>query len=130
MDLLKTKEKDLSAFLNKLIQVQTGATPQIKDASPDCTRAAFGKWIDNCDFPFLIDTLGLGDAVFAHVFPEVQLSLVERKGLANALEAHCESCGHCREKRTADLAWKSRMERVFAENKKIIRKVLARAVGK
>lgn len=130
MDFLKTKEKDLRAFLTKLIQIHTGAAARIRDPSPDCSQAALGRWIDNCDFAFLIDTLGLSDAVFAHEFPEVPLSLAERKELANALEAHCETCEHCRPKRATDLAWKSRMDRVFAEDNEIIRKVLAHAISK
>lgn len=130
MELLKAKKKDLLAFLTSLIQAQTGAVPTLKPAGDNCERQVLGKWITNCDFPLLIDTLALGEAVFTTEFPGVQLTMKERQEVADELQSHCESCKECQAKRASDLAWKARMERVFSENQEVVRNVLARAVGR
>lgn len=130
MKLFKSMEKELFAFVTKLAGIQTGAPPEINIKIDDCESPELGKWINSCDFSLLIDSLQLSEAVFTQEFPAVNLSLAERKDIANALEAHCESCARCREKRADDLAWKSSFETALKENRDSVRKVLARAVGK
>jgi hypothetical protein len=95
-----------------------------------CKDRELGKWIDGSDFPFLIETLMLSDAVFAQEYPDVRLAAEERKRFAYALEAHCEGCAHCGLKRAYDLEWQARVNKAFSANKEAIGKALARAVGK
>jgi hypothetical protein len=96
-----------------------------------CTAPELGRWIDaSGDFPFLIETLMLSDAVFSEEYPQVKLSEEERKSFAYALEAHCENCPHCGFRRASDLDWQFQVNTAFAENREAIGQVIARAVGK
>jgi hypothetical protein len=136
MNVPKDMEKDLMALVSRLILDKENDTPSRLKAQEDalkeleCKHPEFGRWIDGCDFPFLIETLVLEDAVFTGEFPDVKLTAVERKEFANALEAHCETCTRCHLKRSYDLEWQARVDRAFAENKEAIGKALGRAAGK
>jgi hypothetical protein len=86
--------------------------------------------MDVNDFPFLIETLTLNDAVFFIEYPTVNLSSEERKRLVSALEEHCEDCARCGRKRAYDLEWQSRVDRAIADNDEAFGRAVARAVGK
>jgi len=94
-----------------------------------CTKPDLGKWIDNCDFPFLIETLMLDHSIFVKEFPGIEFPEEERKSFARSLEAHCEDCVHCYLKRSYDLEWQSRVDRALTENRDAIRKTLAHHSG-
>lgn len=136
MNVPKDIEEDFIKLLSSLILEKDADVPSwlseqenaLKDLK--CTNTEFGKWITDYDFPFLIETLTLDTATFSREFPNVQWAVEERKDFANALEAHCETCEHCQLKRAQDLEWQSCVNRAFAENKQVIGKAIARAVGK
>lgn len=132
----KDLEKTLIALLSRSIlekdedipyrlSAQETALKELKCAAPE-----LGKWIGVCDFPFLIETLLLSDAVFSQEFPGVKLAVEDRKGFANVLEAHCEACAHCHLKRAYDLELQSRVKRAFVENRQAVGKAIASAAGK
>lgn len=60
-----------------------------------CSQPILGRWINDCDVPFLMKTLALTDVVFNHEFPGIQLSREERKVLARTLEEHSRECVPC-----------------------------------
>jgi hypothetical protein len=95
----------------------------------DCTEPEMGRWLDH-DFPFLIETLMLSDAVFAEEYPEVKVTVEERRRFAHALEGHCEVCECCGLKRALDLEWQARVNSIFTENRETIGRIIAKAVGK
>jgi hypothetical protein len=129
-------EKELIALLSGSIIEREDDTPSRlstqEDALKDskCIEPRLGRWIDSCDFPFLIETLALDDTVFSQEFPNVKLEAAERKRFANDLEAHCEVCTHCHLKRAYDLEWQSRVKRAFADNKQAAGEIITRAIGK
>jgi hypothetical protein len=130
MEETKDMEMDLIELLATLIRGEGVEHPN-KNFSADSTCATdLGKWIFECDYPILMETLALSNEVFAQEFPRVRLIREERIKFAGTLKAHCESCSYCRAKRDEDLAWQSRVEKAFAENTEAIGKVLARAAGK
>src|SRR5689334_21231008 len=94
-------EKALIALLSRFILEKDEDVPYRLSAQKDalkeleCADPTFGKWVGVCDFPFLIETLLLSDAVFSEEFPGVKLSAEQRKEFANAIEAHCETCARC-----------------------------------
>jgi hypothetical protein len=89
-----------------------------------------GIWIAKCDFPFLIETLMLDDAIFIKEFPGVQLTAEDRKQFAYTLELHSETCPRCHLKRAYDLEWQSSVDNAIAENKEVISEAITRANGK
>jgi hypothetical protein len=103
---------------------------QTKLSETKCTKPDLGKWVDNCDFPFLIETLMLDHTIFVKEFPGVEFPEDERKNFARSLEAHCEDCAHCHLKRSYDLEWQSRIDRALTENRTEIGKALAHHVGR
>lgn len=136
MNMPKDVEKDLITLLSRLILEKDEDAPSRLSEQEDylkdlkCADPALGKWISDCDFPFLIETLALDAATFSEEFPDAQLTAEERKEFANALEAHCETCEFCHSKRAHDLEWQSDVNRAFAENKEAIGKTIASAAGK
>jgi hypothetical protein len=128
--------KDLIALLSGLILGKDKDMPcrlsaqenALKDL--ECTDPELGIWIAECDFPFLIETLMLDDAIFIEEFPGVQLTAEGRKQFANTLELHSEICPRCHLKRSSDLEWQSNVNRAFADNKEVIGEAIARANGK
>jgi hypothetical protein len=97
----------------------------------DCTEPeTMGVWISGHDFPFLIETLMLSDAVFAEEYPEVKVTAEERQRFAHALEAHCEACERCGLKRALDLEWQATVNSIFTENREAIGRIIAKAAGK
>jgi hypothetical protein len=135
-DVPEEAETDVIALLSRLILDKDDDTPvrlrEQEDALKDlrCSDRRLGVWIEKWDFPFLIETLMLSDAVFSREFPDVRTTAEKRKELAHALEAHCETCPRCHRKRSYDLEWQARVNRVFAENKRIIGKTITNARGK
>jgi hypothetical protein len=118
------REKDANALVRLAEQ-----EAELKERK--CTNPEIGKWIDAVDFPFLIETLMLSDAVFTEEYPKVKLSEEERKRFARALETHCEiDCPHCGLKRASDLEWQNRVNSAIAENKEVIGEAIAHAAGK
>lgn len=97
--------------------------------SRECYEPRLGEVIARLDFPFLIETLMLNDAVFNAEFPGLALTAEERKGLANDLERHCEDCPRCGLARAYDLEWQSRVDGALAENKAAVGHAIARALG-
>ena len=78
-----------------------------------CSQPILGKWISDCDFPFLMETLSLADNVFKQEFPGIRLSQEERRIFARALESHSKTCARCRAKRAKDDQSNRRLDKVF-----------------
>ena len=137
MSTIRDKQTDLFELISRFIRQRDEDTPfRLAEQEEElkrlkCTDPELGKWLDKGgDFPFLIETLMLNDAVFSEEYPGVKLGFEERKRLAAALEEHCEICGRCGLRRAYDLEWKSRVDRAMAENKEVFAQAIARAVGK
>lgn len=96
----------------------------------ECSDPALGRWIESNDFPFLIETLTLNDAVFSGEYPAVNLTSEERKRLMSDLEAHCEVCARCGRKRAYDLEWQARVDRAITDNQEEIGRIVAQALGR
>lgn len=96
----------------------------------ECVNPEIGRWVDACDFPFMIETLMLNDKIFQSEFPEIGLSADERKELVSRIEEHCEVCTHCSLKRGYDIEWELRIERAFNENPQDLLKVMVHSNGK
>jgi hypothetical protein len=79
-----------------------------------------GRWIDDCDFPFLMATLALPDEVFSREFPDIPLSLNDRQAFAGVLQAHSRECAHCHAKKTEDIEWKQRVDKAIDKNKQLV----------
>jgi len=70
---------------------------------PDtCSQPIVGRWINDCDYPFLTETLALTNVVFKQQFRGIQLSHEERKMMAKTLETHTRECARCGAKRAED----------------------------
>jgi hypothetical protein len=136
MSMNKTTEVSLIALLSGLIREGNDGAPVRSSEQGDslegltCSEPRLGRWIEGCDFPFLIETLMLDDHVFDKEFPGVTLTAAERRALAHALEGHCETCPRCGRKRAADLQWQARLNRAIAENKQLVGEAIARAAGR
>jgi hypothetical protein len=136
--MIDTRDLETNVFelLSDFIREKDDDTPNRLTAQEaelkrlECTDHLLGRWMEVNDFPFLIETLMLNDAVFSIEYPAVNLSSEERKNLASAIEAHCESCARCGRKRGYDLEWQSRVDRAIADNREAIGQAVARAVGK
>ena len=128
--------KDLIAWLCGVIINRDAGAPARLSAlektlkSLKCDDPELGQWIMACDYPFMIETLRLNDSIFREEFPEVRLSVAERKGFADAVESHAESCERCRAKRLADVDWQSTIDSALTENKEALGKAIAQAAGK
>lgn len=120
-------EADFIQLLARLIAESDDGEPPIERTGKDltCSQPILGRWIDDCDFPFLIETLSLPDDIFDQEFPGIRLSQQEREAFAETLETHCKECARCYAKQAEDIAWKSRVERAFAQNKEAIGDFLA-----
>jgi hypothetical protein len=125
-------EADFIQLLARLIAESDDCDPPIQRSGKDlsCSQPALGRWIDDCDFPFLMDTLALPDSVFGQEFPEIPLSQAKRAAFAKTLETHCQECARCHAKQAEDIEWKLRVDRAFAENKQIIATLLPNATRK
>jgi hypothetical protein len=130
-----TTEVGLIALLSGLIHERDNDAPIQSSEQGDalkgltCSEPRLGRWIEGCDFPFLIETLMLDERVFGKEFPDVAMTADERREVANALEEHCETCPRCGWKRADDLEWQARVHRTIAENKQLIGEAIARAAG-
>ncbi|HKR13053.1 MAG TPA: hypothetical protein VJT15_13420 [Pyrinomonadaceae bacterium] len=96
--------RDLSLFT----LYEERLTPKRITNNLTCSAPVLGKWITDCDFPFVMETLLLSDRVFKQEFPGIRLSEEERKLLASELDAHSKACTRCRAKRAEDERWKER----------------------
>jgi hypothetical protein len=136
MSTSKDMQKALFGLLTKCIRERDDDTPfrlaeqEAELKKRKCADPELGTWIDGNDFPFLIETLMLSDAVFSEEYPEVKLPQEERMSFASALEAHCEGCARCGLKRAYDLEWQARVNRALAENREAVGQAIARAAGK
>jgi hypothetical protein len=132
----KDMETEFFTLMASLLLEKDNDTPfrlsEQEDAlkSLECSKPELGRWVRDCDFPFLMETLMLEESVFAQEFPGAKLTFEDRKELSNALELHCETCNYCHRKRAYDLEWQSRVSKVFAENKQTIGQAIARARSK
>lgn len=114
-------KRDFIELLGTLIGESDGDPPHKRTGRDlTCSQPVLGKWIDDCDVPFLMETLALPDHVFDQEFPEIKLSQKDREAFATLLETHCTECARCNAKRTEDNAWKSRVDKVMVENKEAI----------
>ena len=75
---------------------------RLKDSDLTCSQPIVGRWINDCDYPFLAKTLSLTNDVFKQEFRAIQLSDEERKMLATILDKHTRECARCCSKRTED----------------------------
>ena len=95
-----------------------------------CSQPILGRWISDCDFPFLMETLALPDSVFKQEFPGIELTQQERAVFAKLLRDHCTECARCGAKQAEDDDWKLRVEKAFAKHKEMVKQVLTQAAGK
>jgi hypothetical protein len=125
-------QTDFIQLLARLIAASDKGQPPTKRTGNDlsCSQPALGKWIDDCDFPFLMETLALPDEVFEREFPGIRLSHQERETFAQTLNSHCKECARCHAKRAEDLEWESRVDKAFAENKETIGEFFSDIPGK
>jgi hypothetical protein len=137
MSTLRDMETELFELISRFIRQKDEDTPfRLAEQEEEVNRLEctdperLGMWIAGNDFPFLIETLTLSDAVFSEEYPGVRLSFDERKRFASALEDHCERCPRCGARRAFDLGWKAEVDRVLAENKEVIAQTIARSAGK
>lgn len=119
-------------LLTKLISESDDGDPPIERTGKDltCSQPVLGQWIDDCDVPFLFETLALPDEIFAQEFPGIRLSKSDREAFATTLTTHCADCAHCNAKKAEDDAWKRRVDKVFVENKQAIGQFLVGAKRK
>ncbi len=115
-------EADFIQLLARLISENDDGDPPFKGTGKNltCSQPVLGRWIDDCDFSFLMETLALPEHVFNHEFPEIPLSLEDRQAFASVLEAHSRECAHCHAKKTEDIQWKQRVDEVIGKNKRMI----------
>jgi hypothetical protein len=120
-------ETDFIELLARLISNSDDSGPPIERTGKDltCSQPILGRWIDDCDVPFLFDTLALPDHVFKQEFPGIKLSQKDRETFAKTLDTHCTECARCNSKRVEDIEWKRRVDEAFVENKQIIGRFLA-----
>jgi hypothetical protein len=131
MEIKVDLEIDFIELLTQLISEKDNQNPEERNVRDlKCSQPVLGRWIDGCDFPFLMDTLALADGVFSQEFPGIELTQNERKEFARSLEDHCQECARCHAKQAEDIAWKLQIETAFAENKRAIGKALGQAAGK
>ena len=131
-------EKDLFSLLSKLIIEKDDDTPSRLKAQKEalkelkCSKPALGRWIERCDYPFLIETLSLDDATFAGEFPGILLPAASRSKFIEELRAHLEDepCRRCFLKASYDLEWQARVEKVLFENKALVAKAIGHGAGK
>lgn len=125
MDTRVAVKTDFIDLLARLIAGSDDSDP-IERTGKDltCSQPFLGQWIDDCDFPFLMETLALPDNVFGQEFPGIRLSQAERAAFANTLEIHCRECAPCHVKQQEDLELKARVEKALAENKQTIAALL------
>jgi hypothetical protein len=125
-------EADFIQLLARLISETDDGAPPFRRTGNDltCSLPALGKWVERCDYPFLMDTLALSDNVFGQEFPGIPLSQKDRAAFAKTLDRHCTECAHCHAKKTEDMAWKARVDKAITKNKKAIGDALARTVSK
>jgi hypothetical protein len=91
-----------------------------------CSQPILGKWINDCDFPFIMKALALGDNVFKQEFPAIDLTHEERRMFAKQLDAHANECARCAMKRAEDDAWHRWAKGAFIEHRQKIVQVLIR----
>lgn len=121
---------ELLPLLARLITEMTGEVPEELPVNHKCSYRSLGRWINFCDYAFLMETLRLEDAVFDKVYPNAQFAADSRRELASELEAHCERCDFCRAKRGADLALKAEVDEALVRDRVLLRSVLTSAAGK
>lgn len=132
METRVAQETDFIELLARLICESNDSDPLIRRTGKDlpCSEPNVGKWIQDCDFPFLMDTLALPDSVFCREFPEIALSQKEREAFAKTLDKHCSDCAPCNAKQVEDIAWKFRVDEAIADNRGAISEALAKTVVK
>lgn len=125
-------EIDFIQLLARLISESDDGDPPFGRTGKDltCSQPVLGQWVDDCDFPFLMDTLALPDNVFAQEFPGIRLSLADREAFGKTLERHCTECAHCHAKQAEDIAWKLRVDKAIDENKEAIGEFLTETTRK
>jgi hypothetical protein len=116
------QQTDFIQLLSSLISESDDGEPPIERTGKDltCSQPIIGRWIDDCDVPFLFDTLSLPDDVFNQEFPGIKLFKRDRETFARILETHCTECARCNAKRVEDLEWKMRVDKALVENKQAI----------
>jgi hypothetical protein len=122
-------ETDFIQLLARFISESDDGEPPIERTGRDltCSQPNLGRWFDDCDVPFLFETLALPDAVFQEEFPGITLSKRDREAFLQTLDTHCTECARCNAKKAEDMEWKMRVDKVFVENKQAIGQFLAGA---
>lgn len=113
---LKTIVDGLSRDEISLFTLYKVEGKQLTTNNLTCSSPVLGKWVNDCDFPFVMETLLLSDRVFKQEFPGIQLSEEERKLLARELDAHSKACARCGAKRAEDEALKDATGRALTGN--------------
>lgn len=113
---------DFLQLLARLISESDDGDPPIERSGKDltCSQPVLGQWIDDCDVPFLLETLALPDDIFVQEFPGIPLSRRDRQAFAKTLTTHCTECARCNAKRAEDIEWKLRVDKAIVENKQAI----------
>ena len=123
-------EANFIQLLARLITESDDGDPPFKGTGKDltCSQPVLGRWINDCDFPFLMETLALPEHVFNSEFSEIPLSLEDRQAFASVLQAHRRECAHCHAKITEDIEWKQRVDKAIDKNKRLVGELMINAV--
>jgi hypothetical protein len=130
MEIRVAPETDFIELLARLICESDDDPPRRIGKDLPCSEPNVGKWIQDCDFPFLMYTLALPDSVFMREFPGIALSHKKREAFAKTLEKHCSDCARCNAKQAEDIAWKLRVDEAIADHREAIGEALAQTVVK
>lgn len=91
-----------------------------------CINPVIGRWVDENDVKYLLNTFALNDKDFAERFPAMaHTSGVERQRVIAALGEHFEHCKHCSLKRGYDLELDARIKQASRQNSDLLLRLMA-----
>jgi hypothetical protein len=94
-------------------------------AQTACIEPMIGEWIDSNDVIYLLEALTLEERDFAERFPRFgHLTIEQRQRWIVAIEAHLDRCVHCSLKRSYDLEFDARIERIYRSNRYVLLQLL------
>jgi len=112
-DLLDIFVRQAEPDLNARLEAQAESLTGLK-----CSEPVLGKWVDEHDVEYMLAAFALDDDDFVAIFPSMSnITEHDRNRIIEAFENHFEDCLHCSRKRSYDLEYNSRVERVFQQKR-------------
>lgn len=112
-DLLDIFVRQAEPDLDSRLEEQSESVAGLK-----CTEPILGKWVDEHDVEYMLAAFALDDDDFVATFPSMaNITEHDRHRIIEAFENHFEDCPHCSRKRSYDLEYNSRVERVFQQKR-------------